>query len=94
MGTADTSPSTDHSQSGVIPRIMHDLFSRISDNTETSYRIKATYLEVCTTPAYMYVSKMHDAQWGTILLVKSEVFKITLNQFNLVDGLKLSSELF
>ena len=46
MGTAETTVSDHHDKSGVIPRIIHDIFSRISDAADTSFYIKATYLEI------------------------------------------------
>ena len=48
MGTADVTPTGDHSVSGVIPRIIHEVFSKITDSAGTTYRLKATYLEVVT----------------------------------------------
>ena len=47
MGTADTTGEEDHTKMGVIPRIIHEMFSRVQgEEQHTSYRIKATYLEI------------------------------------------------
>ena len=59
MGTADLNPES-LEESGIIPRIIQDVFNRIGEEEGTTYSLKSTYLEVSYAVLYILTSRSLD----------------------------------
>lgn len=79
MGSAHSMSESDDESIGVIPRVISDIFGRISTDSDRSYTVKVSYLE-------LYKKELHD-----LLCMGSEAPQLTIRDApdggTLVNGL-------